>query len=39
VREGVELLEQISFEEIVVLHTLLSFEGIVFYKEGGNIIF
>jgi hypothetical protein len=27
-REGVELQEQISFEESVVLHTLLSFEGI-----------
>jgi hypothetical protein len=30
VREGVELQEQISFEEIASLHTLLSFEGIVF---------
>jgi hypothetical protein len=27
------LQEQISFEEIAVLHTLLSFEEIVFYKE------
>ncbi len=33
VREGVELQEQISFEESVVLHTLLSFEGIVIYNS------
>jgi hypothetical protein len=39
VKEGVELQEQISFEEIVVLHTLLSFEGIVFYNEGVEIYF
>jgi hypothetical protein len=31
VREGVELQEQISFVKIVVLYTLLSFVGIVFY--------
>jgi hypothetical protein len=36
-REGLELQEQISFEEIVVVHTLLSFEGIVLYKEGMKI--
>jgi hypothetical protein len=39
VTEGVEVQEQISFEENVVLHTLLSFEGNVFYKEGVEIIF
>jgi hypothetical protein len=33
VREGVELQEQISFEEIIVLHTLLSFEGIAAYNS------
>jgi hypothetical protein len=33
VREGVELLEQISSEEIVVLHTLLSLEGFVTYNS------
>jgi hypothetical protein len=39
VRDGVELQEQISFEEIVLFHTILSFEGIVFYKEGVEIFF
>jgi hypothetical protein len=33
----VELQEQISVEEIVVLPTLLSDEGIVFNKEGVEI--
>jgi hypothetical protein len=37
VREGVELQEQISFEQFGVLHILLSFEGIEFYKEGVEI--
>jgi hypothetical protein len=37
VRRVLELQEQISFKEIVVLHTLLSFEGIAFYKEGVEI--
>jgi hypothetical protein len=37
VREGVELQEQISFEEIVVLHALLSFDEIVFYTKGVEI--
>jgi hypothetical protein len=36
VREGGELQEQISFAKIVALHTLLSFKGIVFYKEGAE---
>jgi hypothetical protein len=31
--ESVELQEKNSFEEIVVLHTLLSFEGIVTYNS------
>jgi hypothetical protein len=33
VKEGVELQEEISFEEIVVFNTLLSFEGIVIYNS------
>jgi hypothetical protein len=33
VREGVELKEQISFQEIVALLTFILFEGIVLYEE------
>jgi hypothetical protein len=38
VREGVKLQSQISIKEIVVLQTLLSFEGIVAYNSPLHLI-